>query len=150
MATRFPRRELSVARQITRMREAFAGFACTWRCGLACWRGLLQPTDLSCQYETQISYRLGQWPKVRILNPPIRKRADGGAAPHRYADGTLCLFRPKYGEWSSGLAIADTIVPWTALWLYYYEVWLATGEWVGGGEHPPPRKQPSHKERHAH
>jgi hypothetical protein len=33
--------------------------------------------------------------------------------------------------------IADTIVPWAALWLVFYEYWLATGLWLGGGEHPP-------------
>ena len=32
--------------------------------------------------------------------------------------------------------IADTILPWTSLWLYFYELWHATGQWLGGGEHP--------------
>lgn len=32
--------------------------------------------------------------------------------------------------------IANTIIPWTIEWLYYYELWLATGEWLGGGDHP--------------
>lgn len=27
--------------------------------------------------------------------------------------------------------IAETIVPWTALWLLYYELWLETDEWLG-------------------
>jgi hypothetical protein len=31
------------------------------------------------------------------------------------------------------MMIATTIIPWLALWLYYYEVWLATGHWEGGG-----------------
>ena len=35
----------------------------------------------------------------------------------------------------------ETIVPWASLWLYYYEVWHATGEWLGGGEHPIARKK---------
>jgi len=25
------------------------------------------------------------------------------------------------------------------LWLFYYEIWLATGEWCGGGVHPEKR-----------
>lgn len=29
-----------------------------------------------------------------------------------------------------------TIIPWTSEWLFNYEVWLATGEWRGGGMHP--------------
>ena len=32
--------------------------------------------------------------------------------------------------------IADTIVPWAQEWLYYYEIWLATNEWCGGGHIP--------------
>jgi len=37
------------------------------------------------------------------------------------------------------MAIADTIVPWTADWLAHYEIWLVTGDWYGGGEWPPRR-----------
>ena len=32
------------------------------------------------------------------------------------------------------MLIVDTIVPWTAEWLLHYEVWLATGEWLGDGD----------------
>jgi hypothetical protein len=40
------------------------------------------------------------------------------------------------------MAVADTTVPWTALWLYHYEVWHATGEWLGGGiDHHRGRKR---------
>jgi hypothetical protein len=27
-------------------------------------------------------------------------------------------------------------VPWAYLWLFYFEHWLATDEWQGGGKHP--------------
>lgn len=33
--------------------------------------------------------------------------------------------------------ISDTIIPWVADWLLYYELWLATGEWLGGGHGSP-------------
>lgn len=29
-----------------------------------------------------------------------------------------------------------TVVPWTSLWLFYFEDWLDSGEWRGGGMHP--------------
>ena len=32
--------------------------------------------------------------------------------------------------------ISDSIVPWLALWLYYYELSLALGKWLGGGHEP--------------
>ena len=41
----------------------------------------------------------------------------------------------RYSEFNSSKLIANTIIPWTVEWLYYYELWLATGEWLGGGEH---------------
>ena len=47
----------------------------------------------------------------------------------------LCLYYPKYGEWKNYMYIADTIIPWTIEWLYYYEMWRITGEWLGGGIH---------------
>ena len=34
------------------------------------------------------------------------------------------------------MRIDQTIVPWTALWLFYFEEWLFSDEWKGGGEHP--------------
>lgn len=30
----------------------------------------------------------------------------------------------------------ETVIPWTSEWLLHYEVWLATGDWHGRGEHP--------------
>jgi hypothetical protein len=32
--------------------------------------------------------------------------------------------------------VALTIIPWAAQWLVCYEIWHATGQWVGGGAHP--------------
>ena len=30
------------------------------------------------------------------------------------------------------------IVPWAAEWFWFFEHWLVTGEWLGGGSHPVP------------
>ena len=49
----------------------------------------------------------------------------------------LCLF---WKNWDATMPLANTIVPWVADWLYYYEVWLFTGEWEGGGIHFDDRK----------
>ena len=78
----------------------------------------------------------GPNPRVRVLSG-LRRRADE-AIPHIYRnaedpdDPYLCLFFGS-GEWHSGRAIADTIVPWAAEWLACYEGWRATGVWYGGG-----------------
>ena len=31
------------------------------------------------------------------------------------------------------MLLAKTTVPWASRWLYYYELWLVTGKWLGGG-----------------
>jgi hypothetical protein len=33
--------------------------------------------------------------------------------------------------------MANSIVPWASEWLFFYEMWLITGEWDGGGRWPP-------------
>ena len=80
--------------------------------------------------------------KVRdvVWYRPERARAvaerDGKPPPHLYLGGDLCLYLPGSGEWYPDKPVAATILPWASLWLYYYEIWLATGEWLGGGVHP--------------
>lgn len=97
------------------------------------WSGTLQPTPLATVYTVRIDFALGESPHVVVTDPPLTKRGDE-PIPHLYADGHLCLYLP--GGWTSREYIATTIVPWTATWLHYYETWHATGEWLGGGEHP--------------
>jgi hypothetical protein len=60
-------------------------------------------------------------------------RADAAHIPHTYRGNYLCLYYPKFLEWTGGDFIADTIVPWASLWLFYYEMWHAAGVWFGGG-----------------
>ena len=71
-----------------------------------------------------------------MLSPKLEAQDDNDRIPHMYRQERLCLYLPNNGEWAPSKPIATTIVPWTAVWLYYYEVWRATGEWLGGGEEP--------------
>ena len=34
------------------------------------------------------------------------------------------------------MRLDQTIVPWAILWLFYFEEWLISNEWKGGGLHP--------------
>ena len=97
------------------------------------WQGTLHPTFFCNQYLVEVRYILGQRPNVFVLKPELIQTRE---IPHVFEDGSLCLFRYKYYQWDSSLLISDTIIPWTCLWLYYYEQWLVTGKWYGGGEHP--------------
>ena len=99
------------------------------------WEVSLKPTPLSDTYRVKLQYKLYERPNVWVIKPKLQK-FDNKKIPHRFHDGSLCLFRYLYNEWNASLRIADTIIPWTSLWLYYYEIWLATGIWYGGGEHP--------------
>jgi len=96
----------------------------------------LQPTDVSQRYQVAVRYRWNHHAVVRVLRPKLVGREDGQAIPHRYSDGSLCLYNPTRHEWSAGDSLAATIVPWASLWLYFYEAWLLTGIWQGGGDHP--------------
>ena len=35
------------------------------------------------------------------------------------------------------MPLDETVVPWAALWLFYFEEWLVSDKWKGGGAHPP-------------
>lgn len=97
-----------------------------------------KPTVLSRQYLIRISYRQFLLPKVIVLEPDLVALANNRSLPHVYQQSppNLCLYLPVTGEWTPEKLISKTILPWSILWLYYYENWLATDIWEGGGEHP--------------
>jgi hypothetical protein len=130
-----PRSGLSAAQQAFGLRAQFPHVQGKLKAGRLVWTGELQPTALSRSYCVQIAYGPRGQPKVRVLENLATYEAR--SLPHTYSDGTLCLHQSH--EWTATMSIADTIVPWTAEWLAYYEIWLVTGEWYGGGEWPPAR-----------
>jgi hypothetical protein len=91
----------------------------------------LQPTPMSRRYSVKIAYRLGTSPDVHVVAPHLQLHRDAEELPHTYPGEKLCLHLP--GEWSPDMYIAHTTVPWTSEWLFYYEIWLVTGRWEGGG-----------------
>lgn len=132
----FAKKKLSLAHQDFRMRTLHPQFTSRLGRGTIVWIGSITPTEDSRTYTVKVEYRSSSNPLVSVIDPPLQKRSDDRPIPHIYAGDYLCLYKPKYLEWTSQDYIAETIVPWTSLWLYFYEVWLATGEWLGGGEHP--------------
>ena len=95
--------------------------------------GVVKPTNMSRKYEIRITYVISKIQKVEIINPKLDDSTC--KLPHVYNNNELCLFYPKYKEWTKYDYIAEKIIPWTTLWLYYYEVWRITGVWHGGGKH---------------
>ena len=140
MATKFyktPRLRLSLKDQVGRMEACHPQFSVKhWRGKDVEWEGSLTPSTSSETYRVRITYQLGTYPQVFVLSPPLCNGTDKASPPHMYGDKSLCLFFPKAGEWDSSMPIAETIIPWASSWLYFYEVWLSTGVWSGGGRHP--------------
>ncbi|WP_241822615.1 hypothetical protein [Herbaspirillum sp. C7C8] len=126
----------------------------TWRINSGrelIYRFSISPSAVSRIYECELRVRPGKdAPEMFVLSPNLYELSDGKYPPHIYAHSgkgiKLCLWRPKYGEWKAAMKLSETYIPWTAEWLLYFENWLATGEWEGGGEHPPRhvRKQKNH------
>ncbi len=118
----------------------------------AVWIGAIHPT--STEYKIRVEYEvpyaielfeiLDVQPRVEVLNPLLERHSDyeDGPIPHVYFRKSephlpyLCLFDPYNVEWSPSDLLADTTVPWTASYLYFYEGWLAVKRWLGPGRHP--------------
>lgn len=108
------------------------------------WSGKIRPSALSKEYAVVLFYRLGESPKVWVIGDEL-EQLDNSSFPHKYRIDRenkmvrICLYR--YSEFNSSKFLSNTIIPWTVEWLYFYELWLATGEWLGGGEHPDGGKE---------
>ncbi len=108
------------------------------KAGRLVWRCDLSPTPLSRAYSVRIEYGRGWSPDVFVEKPDLPILAEGRKIPHVYSEEPvrLCLYLPGSGQWRPWMLLDQTIVPWAVLWLYFFEEWLRSGEWRGGGEHP--------------
>lgn len=126
-------RTVSLSNQRKRMELLWPGLVCKRHGSELVWTGPLKPSPSSTEYVIEVSYSVERRPEVRVLSPSLidpPKLSD----VHRYKDGTLCLH--LRGEWNPTLFVAEKIISWVSEWLVFYEGWLVTGEWLGGGEHP--------------
>jgi hypothetical protein len=129
-----PTRAIDLARHLVAIRSAIPNARGKINRGQLDCVVPIQPSIGSGTYSARIQY--GHWkpPRVHIVEPSLALHPDATHLPHIYPGNELCLFYP--GEWQHNMLLATTIVPWTAEWLLHYEIWLATGEWTGGGYHP--------------
>jgi hypothetical protein len=58
---------------------------------------------------------------------------------------SLCLFSLSKREWTPDDLIAHTTVFWAWEWLLFYEGWLVTKKWKGGGRHPASNNDIKHE-----
>jgi hypothetical protein len=102
------------------------------------WRGIISPSDYSREYTVELDYTLADKPRVWVREPDLKPLTEGRCLPHVYNQKTqeLCLYLPNCGFWRRELSVASTILPWTYLWLYDFELWLVTNVWYCRGVHP--------------
>lgn len=129
-------RTIGVREQAAWMRQHHAGFDCSVHGRLMECRGVVRPTPLSREYKVVIKYESGRRPKVFLPGTQLKRRSVDERIPHTYSDNEPCLFYPSALEWRSDMKISVSVVGWLAHWLHYYELWHATGEWLGGGIEP--------------
>lgn len=128
--------------------QQFASLRCDWPEGQGqltnqglTWLVALRPTSLSRTYVIRLTYASpNAWPQVHVVSPSLRELVGDRTIPHLYCQRTirLCLFTPWLCEWQPHQRLSRTLVPWAETWLYYFEDWLITNEWQGGGLHPNP------------
>jgi hypothetical protein len=97
--------------------------------------GTLQVRSDFPLYKVLIHYRGDVRPIVKILSPEI---ASNRPHWHSIVDEP-CLYKAADYSWNKRKLIANDIVPWLAGWVYFYEMWLRTGNWFGPeAEHDKP------------
>ena len=161
----------SIGEQDRYIRAQFPEFKLVTNAGwIAVWEGPLTP--IMRRYNVRVIHFQRRffetwWLKnpyaaVQVVNPVIGSdpRGTGELVPHIYFNQHdpdnpfLCLYDPKERYWTPEEYIADTIIPWTIDWLFFFEAWLDSGEWKGGGRHPErrsdscPRTDALHPEKH--
>lgn len=133
---KFWRNNLSIPIQFANVKKEYPQFKVSMLKDSLLVKGELQPTPRSNIYHFKLKYSVGVRPKIKITNPELKRNFKNEKIPHVYAGNELCLYYPQYKEFDSKCKISDYIIPWISLWLYYYEIWHITGEWLGGGIHP--------------
>lgn len=104
-----------------------------WKDGWV-WSYQVRPRPSSPFYSFKIVYNHFH-PEVYALDK--LELADGeNSLPHVYSHEKqrLCLYLPNGREWNASMPVSK-LVPWVAKWFYFYESWVITGVWRGGGMH---------------
>lgn len=119
--------------------QSYPDAVCYIHHGTLTWEGAICPTALSRTYQVSVTYKIGLRPQVTVTGDDL-PGLDRPDFPHKFTidrknnSVKICLHLRH--EFDSSELISDCIIPWAAEWLYFYEIWLATGEWCGGGKHP--------------
>jgi hypothetical protein len=142
----------SIEQQIQAMAFQWPHFKLTERIDQsATWEGILAPDKR--EHLVRVRYRVPMilenitltdaQPRVQVIKRKLERHPDyeEGPIPHVYKSELdpslpyLCLFSPSLREWDVDDLLAETTIFWANEWLYFYEGWLVTKKWRGGGRH---------------
>jgi hypothetical protein len=90
-------------------------------------RGWIQPSEHSARYKIEIEYVPWNSPDIRILEPEI----EINPSTHIYPNGNICLYDWREQPWLKSWHLHETIIPWLAEWLVFYELYILAGKWHG-------------------
>jgi len=108
------------------------------------WEFDAKPSDFSRIYKVLLIWEFNKVaPKVYILNKELHDVTKEKVIPHLYSQEKiqLCLYYPLYNEFSRSMSLCETFIPWIYWWISYYEEWLNSGVWKGGGKEHEIKKQ---------
>jgi hypothetical protein len=128
---------LSLAVQAAHLERRYPDGRIVLRPSRLTWLDHLRPTEISHTYEVLGVIEPGWAPLVYVVDPPLQRRGEE-PVPHLHSANDLCLYVGD--DWDDTMIVADTLIPWTSEWLFFYETWHATGDWLGGGMHPDRRR----------
>lgn len=130
---------IPLVKQRVSLKSCYKDSVCEIKNNQLYWVGKVKPTVLSKEYTLFVSYIFKKSPEVWVLGDELEKIEDKDF-PHIYDKNVekkeiqICLYMNF--EFNSSKYLSSTIIPWAIEWLYFYELWLITGKWLGGGRHP--------------
>ena len=99
----------------------------------------MQASALSNTYHVRMEGKALSFPDVWVSEGAVERCEELEKVPHQFG----CEYDPKRikvclqkDDWSPRSSLSRTAVPWTMEWLFFFEIWMTTGEWCGGGIHP--------------
>ncbi|MFD6165196.1 hypothetical protein ACFWFR_08395 [Oerskovia sp. NPDC060287] len=95
------------------------------------WRAHVRPLPSAGTYLLELRADGRTAPSIRVIDPDLVPD-NHGRIPHVYEDGSICV--AQAGDWRRSMLFVRTVVPWALEWLVFYEMWLATGIWMGDGD----------------
>ncbi len=140
MATNYFSSNKTTALQLHNLKSKYKCLNSKLKNGKLVWKQKVKPSEYSKEYVITLKYD-GITPEVYLYNQGIIKKRDEFVPHcyHRFYESDyneyvkLCLYYPKYKEWTKSMFLSETIIPWAIDWIKYYELWRITGKWLGGG-----------------